>query len=262
MSLTRTNIVVTGTDTGIGKTTVSRGLLRALVNRQHRVRPLKWLETGCNTPGDEPPRGEDAIALSRAARRENEIALIGPIQFRLPAAPVVAARAEGRTITDEQLAAALEHAERDVDAVLIEGAGGALVPISETRLFADACIDLAHSRDFILVTRDGLGTIHHTLATYEALVRREVNVLAVVVNQRSVAEANDGSQSVEQLRHWLGQHAVLGPIPPFESPTDDQLAAAVEATGLVERVQRLLDRRTCAATCPSKASGCRTPECP
>jgi dethiobiotin synthetase len=156
---------------------------------------------------------------------------------------VVAARAEGRTITDELLAHTLANVSADVDAVLIEGAGGALVPISETRLFADACRELAHARDFILVTRDGLGTIHHTLATYEALVRREVNVLAVVVNQRSVAEANDGSQSVEQLRHWLGDHVVLGPIPPIESPTDDQLATVVEATGLVERVQRLLDRR-------------------
>jgi dethiobiotin synthetase len=243
MPVTPIRIVVTGTDTGIGKTTVSRGLLRALVNREHRVRPLKWLETGCDPQRTENAAGEDAIALARAARREHESALIGPIQFRLPAAPVVAARTEGRTITDELLAHTLANVSADVDAVLIEGAGGALVPISETRLFADACRELAHARDFILVTRDGLGTIHHTLATYEALVRREVNVLAVVVNQRSVAEANDGSQSVEQLRHWLGDHVVLGPIPPIESPTDDQLATVVEATGLVERVQRLLDRR-------------------
>lgn len=235
---------VTGTDTGIGKTTVTRGIVRALVMRALRVRPLKWVETGCEPDATGALVGEDARALAHAANRGDEQHLIGPIRYRLPAGPVAAAREEGQRLTAEQLKSAVEANSNGVDLVLIEGAGGALVPMTDDLVFADACRQLAHAEDFVLVTRDGLGTIHQTLATYEALRNRGCRVHAVVVNQRNQVEANDRTKSIEQLRHWIGAPLVLGPVPPMPSATDDQLANAVEAIGLIERMSAALGRRT------------------
>lgn len=235
---------IAGTDTGIGKTTVTRGVVRALTTRALRVRPLKWVETGCEPDATGALVGEDSTALALAANRVDERDLIGPIRFRLPAGPVAAARAEGRQLTADQLERAVEASANGVDFVLIEGAGGALVPMTNDLLFADACRQLAHADDFVLVTRDGLGTIHQTLATYEALRNRGCRVHAVVVNQRNQAEANDRTNSIEQLRHWIGAPLVLGPIPPMPAATDDQLANAVEAIGLVERMSAALRQRT------------------
>lgn len=235
--------VVTGTDTGIGKTTVTRGVLRALTNRRINVRPLKWIETGCTAPDGRTLLGEDGVALARAARRRNEEDLIGPIRYRLPAGPVAAARAEAVVLTAERLQRAVDAAAQDVDVLLIEGAGGALVPMTDSLLFADTCRKLANASDFVLVTRDGLGTIHQTLATFEALQRRCCRVHAVVVNQRTAHEANDETDSFGQLAHWIGKDLVLGPIPPLPGATDDQLAEAVEAIGLIERMSAVLAQR-------------------
>jgi len=238
-----TRWAITGTDTGIGKTTVTRGVLRALTHRGVRVRPLKWVETGCQSDSTGVLVGEDSSALARAANRLDERELIGPIRFRLPAGPVAAANAEGRTLSADDLARAVEASADAVDLVLIEGAGGALVPMTNELLFVDACRQLAQAEDFVLVTRDGLGTIHQTLATYEALRNRGCRVHAVVVNQRNQTEASDQTNSIAQLRHWLGSVLVLGPIPPMFGATDDQLANAVEAIGLIERMCAALGRR-------------------
>jgi len=234
--------VITGTDTGIGKTTITRGIVRALTKRAIRVRPLKWVETGCQLDVTGLLRGDDAMALARAANRVDECDLIGPIRYRLPASPVAAAQAEGKELTAQRLRSAIEAASGGVDIVVIEGAGGALVPVTHDLLFADACRQIAQADDFILVTRDGLGTIHQTLATYEALRNRGCRVHAVVVNQRNHTEATDRTDSINQLRHWIGAPLVLGPIPPMPLVTDDELANAVETIGLVERMSVALRR--------------------
>lgn len=233
-------IAVTGTDTGIGKTTLTRGLLRALANKGESVRPLKWIETGCEPDASGTLVGLDGQALAAAAKRQHEQSRIGPIRFRLPAAPTVAAEADGVELDERWLRRVVQDAADGVDTLVIEGAGGALVPVTNDLLFVDACRELADCRDFVLVTRDGLGTIHHTLATFEAIEHRGGHVVGVVVNQRNTREANDGSRSMEQMRRWLGDERVLGPIGTMEpDASDDVLARVVESTGLVERVLRV-----------------------
>lgn len=232
-------VIVTGTDTGIGKTTVTRGLARALVMRREDVLPLKWIETGCTEGPDGTLVGDDALALARAANREHEVNRVGPLRFRTPASPVVAARRDGVKIDRERLLKLRDEALETTDWVLLEGAGGALVPVTDDELFADIAPARVANAEFIVVTRDGLGTVHQTLATHEALVRRGCRVLAVVLNQRSHAEANDESDSLATLRAWLGDATVLGPIEPSPNATDDELASKVEATGLVDRVVSL-----------------------
>lgn len=232
-------VIVTGTDTGIGKTTVTRGLVRALVSHNEVVLPLKWVETGCVESADGSLRGDDAIALARAAKRETDVDRIGPVRFRTPAAPVVAARHEGKTIDREALWRLRDEALDAADWVLLEGAGGALVPVTERDLFVDLAPAGVANAVFVLVTRDGLGTVHQTLATHEALARRGCRVLAVVVNQRTHAEARDRSESIETLRSWLGSELVSGPIEPDANASDDDLANRVASIGLLDRVLAL-----------------------
>jgi dethiobiotin synthetase len=228
-------VVVTGTDTGIGKTTVTRGLVRAIVRRGKDVLPLKWVETGCarDETGELTP--SDGLALARAAKREHDIPWVSPLRFELPAAPAIASRAEGRALSIEQLGTALDQARAASELVVLEGAGGLLVPLTDERLFADACATFG-LHEMILVTRDGLGTINHTLLSFEALTRRGLHVRAVVVNRRTESEGTDGSGSLEALRALLPQGLVLGPIPPSPGSADDDLAEAVEQAGLVDRV--------------------------
>jgi dethiobiotin synthetase len=228
-------LVVTGTDTGIGKTTVTRGLVRALTRRGMDVLPLKWVETGCarTTEGELVP--SDGIALARAAGREHQLATVSPLRFALPAAPSIAARVEGHTLSMDMLEGALDAARASADLVVLEGAGGPLVPITDERLFADACSALGLT-EVVLVTRDGLGTINHTLLSFEALIRRGFTVRAVVVNRRTEAEGADRSGSLEALRAWLPEGLVVGPIPPSPGASDDTLADAVTGAGLVERI--------------------------
>jgi dethiobiotin synthetase len=231
-------IVVTGTDTGVGKTTITRGLVRAMVRRGLRVRPLKWVETGCVRSDDGTLRGEDGWALARAAHREHEFDRVSPLRFALPAAPSVAARAEGEELSIERLRNALSRACTDIEWVVLEGAGGLMVPLTDERLFIDLCAELGLRRT-VLVTRDGLGTVNHTLLSHEALHRRAMDVRAVVVNQRTHSEASDRSASLPLLRRWLHADTVLGPVPPRAGATDDWLADEVERIGLVERALNL-----------------------
>jgi dethiobiotin synthetase len=229
-------IVITGTDTGIGKTTVTRGLTRALVRRGEDVLPIKWVETGCRRLANGQLEPSDGTALARAAKRMEDLTVISPLRFELPAAPTVAAKYEGTRIHPQMLVEMRDRARSLARWVLLEGAGGALVPITEDALFVDLCTRGVDHSAFVLVTRDGLGTIHQTLASYEALLRRDCRVLAVVVNQRNEIEANDRSDSIAQLRRWLGDELLLGPIPPMRTDDDDMLADATEQIGLVDRV--------------------------
>ena len=173
-------IFVTGTDTGCGKTAVACALARSFRGAGQRVRILKPIETGCL--GGVPA---DALALAEAAGDDASVERLCPYRLGMPAAPEVAARAEGVAIALAPIEAALAHARADADLVIVEGAGGLLVPISPG-------LDMAglanHLRLPVLVaTRATLGTINHTLLTLEAARARDLRVVGVVVSHACAA---------------------------------------------------------------------------
>ena len=192
--------IVTGTDTDIGKTVFAAGLAGAL--GAHYWKPV---QAGVDPQGDK----ETVAQLSGlpAAR-------VLPEAYRLttPASPHLAARIDGVTIGLDQLALP------QVDGPLvIEGAGGVLVPVSETLLMADL---FAHWQlPVILCTRTGLGTINHSLLSIEALRSRGVPIAGL-------AFIGDPHEENERIIPQLGQVRSLGRLPLLDPLDADTLRQA------------------------------------
>ncbi|BBF68238.1 dethiobiotin synthase [Sphingomonas bisphenolicum] len=196
-------LIVTGTDTGIGKTVFAAGLAGAL--RAHYWKPI---QAGVDPEGDK----ESVAALSGLPATH-----ILPEAFRLatPASPHLAARIDGVAIGLDQLALP------QVDGPLVvEGAGGVLVPISETLLMADL---FAHwGQPVILCARTGLGTINHSLLSIEALRARGVRVAGIAF----IGEAHDEN---ERIIPQLAGVSSLGRLPHLDRLDPAALAAAFAA---------------------------------
>ena len=167
-------LVVTGTDTGVGKTVVSMGLLRLAARTGRRLVPFKPAETGC---ADDHPA--DAVALRAAAARPDlPLDLVCPHRFRPPVAPAAATR--GRPpLTLARLATGARAAARTGDALLVEGAGGLLTPYARDLTIADLAARLR--LPVILVSRNALGTINHTALCVIELRRRKLPLLGIVL---------------------------------------------------------------------------------
>jgi dethiobiotin synthetase len=168
-----TRFFVSGTGTGVGKTWVTRGLARALRRRGRSVVALKPLETGCD------PLAVDARALAVACGRPELAALPGLYRARLPLAPW-AASLEGEPPPElRPLAAAVDACARAAEIALIEGAGGVRVPI-DAELEALDLVPRLGAR-LVLVARDQLGVLSHTLTAYECAVARGIDIAVVVL---------------------------------------------------------------------------------
>ena len=177
-------LFVTGTDTGVGKTFVARGIASALCARGRRVGVMKPVETGCS--GGAARRPADALALREAAGSKLPLDRICPYQLDAPLAPDVAARLENTRIDPEVIVAAFRHIRARHDLTIVEGAGGLLVPIVERYCMADLARDL--DLPLLVVVDSKLGAINHTLLTLEAAAARGLAVCGYVLNHASAAD--------------------------------------------------------------------------
>ena len=212
----RLGLVVAGTDTGVGKTTVTRGLLRALVLRGVNPTPYKPVETGVLDPDQ-----SDAAALRQAARATASLQRVCPFFLRLPVAPVVAARDEGIELS----VAALCNAQPPYTGgpLIVESAGGILSPISRYETNADLVVAL----DFpvLLVGRNSLGTINHCALAVRELRQRRLQLAALVLVNVS-PPGPDGSTNASCIADLCGVTASL--VMPFlPAASDDELALQV-----------------------------------
>jgi dethiobiotin synthetase len=177
-----TAIFITATGTDVGKTHVAASLIGHFRQMGRRVAALKPVVSGFD-PAQ--PGNSDPAALLRAlalpATMEN-IERISPWRFRAPLAPDLAARREGRRIdVDKVIAFCRSAVEQRQDILLIEGVGGIMVPLEGERTVLD--VMMALRLPLILVTGSYLGTISHTLTALDALFRRGMDVLTVIVSE-------------------------------------------------------------------------------
>ena len=164
MPLRQRGLMITGTDTGVGKTFVACGIAGALRRRGLSVAPFKPAETGCAF--DERSRAlipADAEMLQQATATQAPLETICPYRFRLPVAPWVAAEQEGVTIDPARLEQCYRELAASHDSVLVETAGGILVPLAENFHYADLARQL--SLPVLVVAASRLGVINHTLLT-------------------------------------------------------------------------------------------------
>ncbi len=172
-------IFITGTDTGVGKTYVAAGIAASLVRSGVDVGVMKPAETGCGRR-----RGglipADALILRKAAATADSLALVNPYRFKHPLAPSQAAALEGKTINPASMVTAYKVLSHRHDFMIVEGAGGIMVPLRNDYTYLDLVRDLR--LPVIIVARPGLGTINHTLLTISAIRHANLTVKGVIVN--------------------------------------------------------------------------------
>ena len=166
-------ILVTGTDTGVGKTIVA-AWLAWLTSRSQRVALVKAVQTGADPAVD----GDEAFY--RAALADHPVTIRTLATFPEPLAPSIAARRSGRRVQTQDIIRSCMEIARNHDLTIIEGSGGLMVPIDEDPNFADLAGAL--SAKLALVIRPGLGTLNHTALTLEAAFSRNLFVEMLVCN--------------------------------------------------------------------------------
>ena len=213
-------VFVSGTDTGVGKTVVACALARGLRARGVDVGVMKPAETGVAK------QPEDARALREAAGCDDPLERICPVQLSLPAAPSVAARAEDRAIDPKQLRECFGWLASRHEWMVVEGAGGLLVPLTDTTTMADLAAELG--LPVLLVVRGALGTINHTRLSLEAIAARDLPLAGVVVSHAGGPLTPADASNLECLLDELGG-ACVGVIPalePGELPAESSLDLA------------------------------------
>lgn len=190
-------VVVTGTDTDIGKTVFSAGLTAAL-----KASYWKPVQSGL----------EGATDSDTVARLSGRPVLPEAYRLHLPASPHLSAEREGVEIDPARLTL-----PKDPGPLVVEGAGGLMVPLTRRSLFLD--VIAGWGAPVILAARTALGTINHTLLSLEALRARGVRVAGVVFLGEEVADTQSAICEI-------GRVATLGRLPRLDPLTPDTLATA------------------------------------
>ncbi len=202
------NYFITGTDTGVGKTHVTALLLAELRRRGLPAAAMKPIACGADGRGD-------AKLYRRLMNDEVTLDRLNPVYLRHPLAPSVAAKLEKRQINLRRIQADFRLLTSDFSPVLVEGAGGLLVPITSRYFIADLARDL--KLPVIIMAQLGLGTINHTLLTIRQAQAAGLKVRGFILNdttgQRGLAERTN----VHELPALAGV-PMLGVIPHGRCP--------------------------------------------
>lgn len=240
-------LFVTGTDTGVGKTFVACALARGLRAAGIDVGVMKPIETGVPSTGP-----EDARALRSAAGVGDPIEDVCPQVFALAAAPEAAARVDNRSVSLYAIRAAYDRLAARHEFMLVEGAGGLLVPLDSATDMADLARDLG--LPLLVVARARLGTINHTRLTLECAAARALEVFGTVLSHSSGALSEADAENLASLRRRLAD-GLLAELP-FQ-PEPAGLAPTAACLGpIVDRITTLvrLERTDSVDTPPSQST--------
>ena len=196
---------VTGTDTEVGKTHVSCLLLKQYAAQGLRVIGMKPIAAGCELVNGE-WGNEDVQKLIAASNVTAPLDLINPYRFKEPIAPHLAAEKVGVTIEIETIVSAFKQLQTMADVVIVEGAGGFLVPLNTKANMADLAIALGLPT--ILVVGLRLGCINHSLLTVEAIKARGLALHGWVANHIDV-EMEVQKENIQTIAKQLGVGAML-----------------------------------------------------
>lgn len=207
---------VTGTDTNVGKTLISCALLHGFAAQGKRVIGMKPVAAGCNANG----QNEDVLYLRAAGNVAVDYGQINPYSFLPAIAPHIAAQRTGVIIDLSVIAKSFQDLAAQADVVIVEGAGGLLVPLNEQQDSADLVRDLG--LPVILVVGMRLGCLNHALLTAEAIAARGLALAGWVANV-----VDDEMRMCEENIAALQQRIaapLLGVVPYMTQP-DARIAA-------------------------------------
>jgi len=232
-------VFVTGTDTGVGKTIVGAALAGAMCLRGIDAGVMKPIQTGVSVLA--PGRLTDADYLKAVSGCNDPIELICPVMLAEPLAPSVAARIQNTSVSLDAIRHAFLTLTMRHEFLIVEGAGGLAVPITDDYLMSDLAAEIGYS--IVIVTRPGLGAINHTVLTASFARAANLHVAGIIVanwpDKPGLAESTN-SREIEL-------HTGL-PILGFMSHDKDvdveagsagTTVQALQESGLVERLMGL-----------------------
>lgn len=224
----RPGLFITGTDTGVGKTVVAGAIAAWLARRGGRVGVFKPVATGC------PHRreglvSEDAEFLAACADARHPLHIICPQRYAEPLAPAVAAERAKRPLDWAEIGRAWREVASSSDVLIVEGVGGVLVPLDESRTALDVAAEMALPA--VVVARAGLGTINHTLLTLRALREAGVSVAGVVVNRYPAEGAGPAEETNPRAIERWGRTSVLAVVP------EERIDAPAVPPGIVAAIE-------------------------
>ncbi len=225
-------LLITATDTGVGKTLVTAALGRWFASRGRRVAVMKPAATGCSR-GREGLISDDAEFIAHHANTPFPLDLVCPQRFVEPLAPAVAAQREKRPVDFEAIDNAVRLMSASADVVVVEGVGGIMVPIDVGYTVLDLAVDL--DLPAVVVARPSLGTINHTVLTLMALRGAGVRVAGVVVNRYPVDQAGIAEETNVAALEKYGKTSVLTVVP--DEPYD--ASATVLPPGIMSAIERV-----------------------
>jgi len=205
---------VSGIDTGIGKTLATGLMLRHLVRRGVDAITVKLVQTG-NVGRSEDIEEHRRIAGDISFPEDGE-GLTAPQVFAYPSSPLLAAAREGRTVDLDRISDAVRLCEARREAVLVESAGGLLVPLARNVLSADFAAE--RGWPLILVTCGRLGAINHTLLSLEAAATRHIPIAGIVYNdfpETAAPLADDAKAAIMERLAAAGRPRAFAEIPVF-----------------------------------------------
>lgn len=174
-------VFVTGTGTDVGKTFVAAALIRHLRRHGRSVQAFKPLLSGYDPAAVAASDPGVLLAAGGQAITEAAVAAIAPWRYAAPLSPDLAAAAEGTAVDFDAVVAFSRDAARRAPIVLIEGVGGVMVPLDQSRTVLDWMTALRFP--VIVVAGSYLGTISHTLTALYALAQRNLDIACVVINE-------------------------------------------------------------------------------
>ena len=230
---------ITGTDTDAGKTVLTALLLSALHQRGHNALPMKPAQSGCT---DNIPDLDYALALSGIQADPALRALLAPACYGPACSPHLAAEMENRPLTLQHLVDAYHALRPQAETLLVEGAGGALVPLNREETMLDLMTEL--QLPILIAARPGLGTINHTLLTIKALHQRNLRIAGFVFIHTRLDGSDftepDNARTIAEFGQtpWLG---TIPYIPELDTPNPNpfsKLPPAVQTLtqGILEKI--------------------------
>lgn len=207
---------ISGIDTDIGKSVVTGIMARSLASLGYSVITQKAVQTGCRGVAEDILRHRQLMGVEPLP--EDLSGLTCSYVFNKPCSPHLAAELEGAAIDPQVICRATERLAAEYDHVLLEGAGGLLVPLTRKLTFLDYLQEQGHP--LVLVSSPRLGSINHTLSALELARGRGIVVRGIVYNCYDVADAvisRDSRELFAQFLRFYGFPANVVDLEPVDS---------------------------------------------
>lgn len=195
-------IFISGIDTDAGKTYATSFYACKLKDEGLSVITQKFIQTGCVDVSEDIVKHRELMGIPM--QDMDVLGLTAPIIFSYPASAQLAARLDGKEIDLSLVEDATAQLLERYDIVLIEGAGGLMVPITDTYTTIDYVAE--HKLPMVLVTNGRLGSINHTLLSLEAISRRNIELKAVIYNQFFDKDATIAEDTTGYIQRYLSRN--------------------------------------------------------